>query len=181
MSRGILAGRYATAFYSYVSDDRLEPIDGAFGLINQLFAAESEMFQVFRSPTIQAEDKKAFLEKILNQIEPPEEIRVFILLLLRKKRLTLIGDIYAAFHEMVKEKKNFAVANLTSAYPLSEDEREGIRKKFEKICKKNLDFLVDVDESLIAGFVVKVKGVVYDLSFRHKIDELGMRMIGTKI
>ena len=178
MSKTIIASRYAKAFFDHVGEDLLEYVDGELRLVGDLFATRQELITVLASPTISDSDKEAFLSAILKQIQPCEEVDVFIRLLLKKERINVIIDIYKEFHELVDEKKNYARAELRTAFSLDQKQISKIREKLEKMARKNLDIDVVNDESLIAGISVKINDIVYEFNMMNDFNKLRRTMLG---
>ena len=61
---------------------------------------------------------------------------------------------------------------LVCATAFTKDELSAITKKFEKLFDSKIDFDVEVDPSLISGFVATVNNMVYDLSAKSYLDRM---------
>ncbi|MBN1493638.1 MAG: ATP synthase F1 subunit delta [Candidatus Omnitrophica bacterium] len=172
MSRTLVAARYGRAFFMYVAPERCENIDGELRMVSDLFTSMDELMTILTSPVIPTEEQEAFLEKIIEQVQPSEEVGNFIRLLFQKGRLTIIKEIYEDFHERVERKRNHALAEVHTAFPLAQGQVAQLKAKLEHMSKKSLDLNVVKDESLIAGIKVIINDMVYDFNMRHNLDKL---------
>lgn len=67
--------------------------------------------------------------------------------------------------EKVKE------ANVVSAFPLTDQQRESLKKKLKKRMGAEVALKATVDSSLIAGFVLMIGSVAIDFSLKYKIQK----------
>ena len=71
------------------------------------------------------------------------------------------------------EHKNIGVANVTSAFPLSESQKKDIEDRLLQVTKY-VEFKMnfDVDKELIGGIVIRIGDRVIDGSIRNKLNEM---------
>lgn len=61
---------------------------------------------------------------------------------------------------------------LISAYKLDEKTIKDLEAKFSKEIGEEVKFRVEVDRSLIGGFIVSIKHHRYDYSIKNKLNEM---------
>ena len=178
MSRTLVAARYARAFFDYVDPNRLENIDGELRMVSDLFSSMEELLTILTSPVIPDPAKVSFLNEIIAQVQPSEEVGNFLRLLHQKGRIRIIKEIYAEFHDQVEEKRNHALAEVRTAFPLDQKQVTKLKTKLEQMAKKSLDINVVKDGSLIAGIKVIINDIVYDFNMQHDLNKLRRVLLG---
>ena len=71
----------------------------------------------------------------------------------------------------LKLADNVGEANVISAFPLTDRQKDDLKKKLSQKIGNGIVLNVQVDPALIAGYVIKVGSVVVDASLRHKIEK----------
>lgn len=177
MSRGVLANRYAQAFFDFTSRDRLIHVNSEMKLIPDVLTQESSLWDFLMSPRISPENKHRVLEKVLWTIYPANEIKFFILFLLKKGRLAILRDICREFHELVQEYTNSSICFIQTAYEIDREQKNQIRDTLEKVTNKKLELRVERKPSLLAGIVARVQEKVYDFSIRSRLRALEKNLL----
>lgn len=178
MQVNIIAERYAHAFFMYVADDRREHIESVLKMVSEVFDADDNLRKLFSSPAIPVAEKKRILAEIVAKIEPPEEMNYFLQLLLVKERLEILKQISQAFHRLMQEVRNSAIAQVRTAFPLSNEQRASIKEKLERVSGKTLEIVEETDKTLIGGILVRIKDDLYDFSVRDLLNQLRMKLVG---
>jgi F-type H+-transporting ATPase subunit delta len=79
-------------------------------------------------PLVEDESKKAVIRQIFgDQIHPI--VLDFMLLLVDKRRIMFLDDICIAFQGLLRQLKQIALAEITSAIALNDDQEEAIKAK----------------------------------------------------
>ena len=79
--------------------------------------------------------------------------------------------------EIYREQRNIALATITSASALNEDQQSELLKKVQSIAgTDNLEIDLKVDSELIGGFVVNVGSKVIDASIAGQVRRLGLAL-----
>lgn len=120
----------------------------------------------FLNPVFHLDEKKNVLEDILNKHSFQNETKQFVDTLLSLDQLSLMGTIAADFAAELRDQNQETKVELSSAYPLSNDEQKKIIETFEKRVGNKILLDVTVDRELIGGIRAKVGGVVYDSSIQ---------------
>ncbi len=79
--------------------------------------------------------------------------------------------------ELYREQRNIALATVTSAIALDENQQAEILKTVQSLAgTDNLELNLKVDSSLIGGFVVNVGSKVIDASLSGQVRRLGLAL-----
>lgn len=100
----------------------------------------------------------------------------FTKILVENKRLCFIDTIYDIFLSLVKNDNNELLATVTSSETLSESDKKKIENWLVKKYDKKIIVKNEVDQSLIAGLIVKVNDEVYDSSIKGRLEKLSVAL-----
>lgn len=131
---------------------------------------------ILMQPLITEANKKAALKAAL---EGRISLRTlgFLNLLVDKRRIDLLAEVEQEFSRRVREFNNVALANATSAVPLTETEAAALKRSLEARTGKNIDLRTSVDPSLIGGVLVRIGDTVYDGTVKGNLERLRERLL----
>lgn len=112
------------------------------------------------------------LNKLFSNSVDNKEFNNFINLLLQKKHWFLIPKIYTNYEKIYLQKTNSLEVNLTTAIPITPNVQTIFKDQLFKHLKKNLLLSYNVDQSILAGIVIKFNDRIIDHSFKSKLLQL---------
>ena len=133
---------------------------------------ESEDLSFFLNHVTLSESQQASIVKALFEGRVSASLSRFVRFLVNRGRLPILPDICDAYDDLYRESRNILIAEVTSAFPLRDDQVETIRQKMQKRYGKTIEMKVDTDPVLLGGFVIKVLDQVEDLSIKGKLEGL---------
>ncbi len=132
----------------------------------------SEVREALSDPRIGHEQRfELFTELVKSPLS--DQAKNLIQLLLENNRILLLPQIAAQFDLLRYKQEGVAVAEITSAFPLSDSQLSELVAGLEKKFNLKLKPSVSVDESLIGGIRVVVGDQVLDTSVQAQL--AGMR------
>jgi F-type H+-transporting ATPase subunit delta len=168
---------YAEAFLQ-VADSRQEVdqvVDQAKAVLT-LWAESPELRQAMASPVLEVEAKKAALEKLFADQVTPSFLNL-LKLLADRQRIGVLDAVLERMLELYRDQRNIALATVTSAAALSEEQQAELSKKVQAVAGTDkLEISLNVDPALIGGFVVKVGSKVIDASLAGQVRRLGLAL-----
>ncbi|MFM2205832.1 MAG: hypothetical protein RLZZ560_1227 [Cyanobacteriota bacterium] len=168
---------YAEAFLQ-VAESRKEVdqvVDQAKALLG-LWQASPELRSAMASPVLEVEAKKAALEKLFSGQLTPSFLNL-LKLLADRQRIGILDAVLERTLELHREQRNIALATVTSATALTEEQQAELRKKVQAVAGTDkLEINLKVDSDLIGGFVVKVGSKVIDASLAGQVRRLGLAL-----
>ncbi len=96
----------------------------------------------------------------------------FIKILIENARLSFCKEIFLEYSNLLENSKNIKNAIVVSACKLSKEQLDKIKVKLEDRYKCTITLDTKIDETLIAGFIIKMGNEVIDASVRTKLDKL---------
>ena len=174
-----IARPYAQALLSVAGS-----LDEATKVRDQLAAFAStlqgapDLKSFFANPALSVEQKQRVLGQVMDRLAVAPLGRRLLQALLSRHRLGQLDDVVAGISEAIRQRQGVAVAEVTTAEPLGDDERAQLRRVLEGQVGKRLEMRESVDPDLIAGFVAQVESQLFDGSLRGQLDRLAKELAG---
>jgi len=165
---------YARAFADAVFDARL---DAAKTLqeaqaVAALVSGSKELREVWGTPSIPVEQKRAVLDAIAAREGISRTVRNFVAVLIDHRRTSFLGPIVKQFELELDRRMGFEQAEITSSRELSEAERRGIEGQVAKLTGKKVRARYSRDASLLGGAIVRVGSTIYDGSVKGQLEKI---------
>jgi F-type H+-transporting ATPase subunit delta len=124
------------------------------------------------NPRITIDEKAEIMEKVF-QGQISKELLGLLKLLVLKGHFSEIGLVFSYFIAQGKEHKQIGMATVTSALPLTEEQKKHVVDKLLATTKyKDIEIDYQVDKSLIGGMVIRIGDRVVDGSIKTKLQRL---------
>ncbi len=168
---------YAEAFLQVAeSRNEVDEVVTQSKAILELWNQSVEFSDAMSSPVLEADAKKAVLEKIFANEVTPSFLNL-LKLLADRQRIGLLNSVLERLLELYREQRNIALATVVSATSLDEDQQSEILKTVQSLAgTDNLELNLKVDPKLIGGFVVNVGSKVIDASLSGQVRRLGLEL-----
>jgi len=168
---------YAEAFLQVAeSRNEVDQIIDQSKAVLELWNQSPEFSDAMSSPVLEIENKKLVLEKIFSKEVSPCFLNL-LKLLADRQRIGYLNSVLERLLELYREQRNIALATVTSATSLTEDQQEQILKTVQSIAgTDNLELDLKVDSNLIGGFVINVGSKVVDASLSGQVRRLGLAL-----
>jgi len=166
-----LARPYAQAAYEQARD---EGTLGSWSEALQFLAAvvaDADMHRLINDPRVGRQRLVAALLDIGGE-RYSATFRNFIKVLDAAHRLGIVAEIAELFERQRAEAENFATAEISTAYPLTAEQEQGIATAVARRIGREVRVRQRIDQTLIGGAVVRVGDTVFDLSVRGCLGQL---------
>src|SRR5271154_4832875 len=151
-----MAGRYATGLFDLAREtDAIDAVKADLERFDALIAESADLNRLVRSPVFSAEEQLQALSAVLDRARIGGLAAKFLKLVTANRRLFAVRDMVRAYREMVAKHKGEAIAEVTVAEPLKDD-----------------DLDVKVDPAIIGGLIVKLGSRMVDTSLRTKLNAI---------
>ena len=156
---------YALALEKGTIDATYEEITG----LKVVFAENEELSKLLSHPKISREEKITVIENIFKG-KVSDDVLGFLVIVIEKDRNSAFEEIFDHFISLVKEYKGIGTAKVSSALPVSDEQKKKIEAKLLATTDyKTFEVEYVVDPSLIGGFVIRIGDRVVDGSVKEKI------------
>jgi F-type H+-transporting ATPase subunit delta len=165
---------YARAFADAVFDGHHDPgktLQEAQS-VAELVAGSKELREVWETPSITAEQKRAVLDAIVARQGISRTVRNFVAVLIDHRRINFLGPIVKQFERELDQRMGFAEAEITSAHELNQNDRRMLEAQVEKLTGKKVRARYSRDESILGGAIVKIGSTIYDGSVNGQLERI---------
>ena len=167
-----VSNRYALSLLNIALEkDMLETIYNDVKLLINAFNESDELQRVVESPVIRPEVKISILDEIFSQ-RIDKETSNFVHFIIEKRREEILYSVGMRFIDLRNEHLGIVELIVKTAFELSDDQKEILKKRFENILNKKAIMNFRVDDNLVGGFVAQVGDTVYDASMKHQLELL---------
>lgn len=168
-----IARRYAAALFDVTKrNDSLDAASSGLGSVAALVAGSPELANLFTSPGVPAAKKLGVADTLAAQLGVSPEVRRLIGALGDRDRLSLIGEVAAAFDARVRQERHILQANVTTAVPLSPEREAALAASLGKALGGTVTVNAHVDPSIVGGVIAKVGSLVLDSSVTRRLELL---------
>ena len=165
---------YARAFADAVFDGHHDPdktLREAQALA-ELVAGSKDLREVWETPSITAEQKRAVLDAIVARQGISRTVRNFVAVLIDHRRIHFLGPIVKQFALELNQRLGFIEAEITSARELNPADRSTLEARMEKLTGKRVKARYTRDESILGGAIVKIGSTIYDGSVNGQLERI---------
>ncbi|MDB5412213.1 MAG: synthase subunit delta [Rubritepida sp.] len=181
---GGVAERYALALLGLADDarqadpgalDRIAAdVEGLFGLYR-----DDAGFRAFLAdPRRGAAEQKKAIFAIVQSAGIGDEVRKLLGVMIANRRLNQFPAMAAAFGTKLAERRGQQVANVTTAFPLTDIQRTQLVARLTEGGISGVKLAETVDKSILGGLIVRIGSRLYDNSLKSKLQRLQYAMKG---
>lgn len=134
--------------------------------------ADKNVAQALEQPNSIASERASMIEKIAGDRLDPESVNM-VRLLAENGRLSSMSSISSLYDEYRAQDEGTLQAEVISAIKLDDNYRAKLSESLERKFNKKIHIVNTVDESLIAGAIIRAGDVVIDGSVKGKLSQLG--------
>ncbi|MFC5701569.1 F0F1 ATP synthase subunit delta [Cohnella faecalis] len=173
MSRGsVVAKRYAKALFELAQAQNLvAAVENELKLVSEAVGGSAEIGAFLAAPNITVDKKIDALKSVFGG-----KVSTIVLntvnLLIERGRQSEIPAVLEAYVQVAGGVLGRADAQVTSAQPLTEDQKSKLAAQFGTLLGKNVRVDNTVDPSILGGLTVRIGDTLYDGSLRGKLDRL---------
>jgi F-type H+-transporting ATPase subunit delta len=170
MRSSAAARRYARALFSLAREaGAIEAARDELRRVASLFEAIPELRRTLFRPLRPAAQRRAALRGVAERMQLSRDVRNFLVYLVDQRRLVDFDAIRAEFERLADDAAGRLHADVVSAGPLRDEQRERLRRALAAHTGREVDLEVRVDPALIGGAIARVGGLVFDGSLRTQL------------
>jgi F-type H+-transporting ATPase subunit delta len=138
--------------------------------IARAIAGDPRVKAFLAAPSIPIDAKRGVLEDLARRAGVDDFGRRFLALVLEKRRILTLGEILSAVRSARDRVLGIVEAVVTLAAPVGEPERRRIEEALARLVGRGVRMRVEVDPTILAGFVAKVGSEVFDASALRAVE-----------
>lgn len=184
MSNLAVANQYAKALLEAISKPGAGPEAGvsaelALAQLDQfveLMHGSTDLHTVLLSPAVSHVAKQKVLAKLGDLLGMHRQLKNFLYVVTRHRRLDLMKEIRERFQALLDESVGIVRARVETAQPLTDAQRASLEEALARITGKQVRCGYDVDDALLGGLAVRMGSTMYDGSVRGQLEGLRRRL-----
>ena len=142
-------------------------------------SSDAKLQAFFQNPGLPLDAKRRALDQLAERLSLLPLSRRLLRALVVRHRLANLDEVVAGIGDAIQARQGVAVAAVTTAEPLGDDDRNELRRVLEGKVGKKLELRESVDPALLAGFVAQVGSQLFDGSLRGQLDRLAKELAQT--
>lgn len=169
--------RYAAALFSQAqAAEAVDLVESDLGLITYSLDSIPRLAEALFTPVIPAARKREIVTGVFKG--KVHEVTLFYLyLLIDKRREEMIKYTEAEYINLANEARGITVAQLTTAVELTETEIASIKERLSAHTGRRIELQLLIDDSIIAGAVVRIGDTVIDGSVAGFLEQLREQLL----
>ena len=125
---------------------------------------------IIASPKIDQNKTLDFLNSFLTKENPM--FSKFISIMIENKKVYFLDEVYRLFSEMILDEQNITIAEVETAYPLTDHQKNLLVKNLGKQYDKKIKIDEVINKELLAGIKISINNEVTDYSVRYKLNSM---------
>ena len=178
MLKGAIARRYAGAMFELAR--KQNTLDRTFEDVKEIATvfANRKLVYLLREPKIPAQRKETAIRQALTDRVLPTSLNL-ALLIVQRELVDAMPNIGREFEQLVRNYRNEAVADVTTAAPLDDGQRALVKQALERLTGKTIIMQTRSDPSILGGVVARVGDQVIDGSVRYRLHALQQQLLNS--
>lgn len=175
-----VAGRYARSLFELAQEENsTDTVAQELDALAKALDVSKEFRSFIEFPILTAQEQIGALKALMAKFGVKGLTANFLGLLAQNRRLYLLPQTITGFQRLLDESKGLTKAEVTSAEPLSEQQRRALKDALKSKAGKDVDIKSHIDQSLIGGLVIRLGSRMLDTSLKTKLSTLKVALKGT--
>jgi len=172
-----IAAPYARALFDFsVERNIMHQITADFQNLDLFLTETSELIIYLNNPVIRPEAKSDILAKTIKS-EINTETFKFLLILVRRNRINILRSIITNYLELVYDTASIKIIEVATASDFTNEQKTILIEKLKILTNaREIRLVVQIDSSLIGGFLVKTKSKVIDFTIKNQLQQLAKHL-----
>ncbi len=169
---------YAEALFRVVeAEGELDRVEDELFRFGKLLEENYDLKQALSDRSIDKDQRAKVLDDLLSDKVSPHTLGL-LTFVVEQGRARQLPEILERLSALTAEARDSVVAEVRSAIPLDQEQREELAKALSEATGKKVEVKVLVDPSVIGGIVAKVGETVIDGSIRRRLEQLREQVRG---
>ena len=172
-----IAVPYARALFDFsIEKNIMHQITADFQNLDTFFSESSELMDYLTNPVVKQETKRKILEKTLKSQINTETFK-FLMVLVDRDRINLLTAIINNYLELVYETASIKMIEVSTASAFTNTQKDSLIQKLKKLTNaREIRLVINVNPSLIGGFLIKTESKVIDFTVKNQLQQLAKHL-----
>ena len=172
-----IAAPYARALFDFsVEKNIMHQITADFQNLEIFLDKTAELTGYLNNPVVRQDAKREILTKTL-QSQVNAETFKFLMVLVERDRINLLKSVIANYLELVYETASIKMVEVSTAFPFTKLQKNTLIQKLKELTNaREIRLIINVDSSLIGGFLIKTESKVLDFTVKNQLEKLAKHL-----
>jgi F-type H+-transporting ATPase subunit delta len=172
-----IAAPYARALFDFsVEKNIMHQITADFQNLDIFFSETSELTKYLNSPVVKREAKREILAKTLKPQINAETFK-FLMILVKRDRINLLNAVIHNYLELVYQTASIKMIEVSTALAFTNLQKDTLIQKLKELTNaREIRLVINIDPSLIGGFLIKTDSKVIDFSIKSQLQQLAKHL-----
>ena len=172
-----IAVPYARALFDFsVEKNIMHQITADFQNLDTFLNEASELMDYLNSPVVKNEAKRQILAKTLKSQINTETFK-FLMVLVDRDRINLLNSIINNYLELVYETASIKMIEVSTASAFTNSQKTTLIQKLKELTNaREIRLVINLDPSLIGGFLIKTDSKVIDFTIKNQLQQLAKHL-----
>lgn len=138
--------------------------------VAQALSQDSRLRAFFGVPAVPLEAKRKVLAALVRRAGLTAFGHRFFEVVLGNRRLLQVAEILSGLREEYDRKRGVVAGRVTVASVLRPAQQKRIAEVLSRVAGRRVRLQMDVDPNILAGFVARIGGEVFDASVAHAVE-----------
>ena len=168
---------YARALFDFsIEQNIMHQITADFQNLDTFLNETPELTQYLNNPVVKNEAKSKLLAKTI-QSQINAETFKFLMVLINRDRINLLNAIITNYLELVYETASIKMIEVSTASAFTNSQKNTLIQKLKKLTNaREIRLVINVDPSLIGGFLIKTESKVIDFTIKNQLQQLAKHL-----
>ena len=172
-----IAAPYARALFDFsVEKNLMHQITADFQNLEVFLSETPDLIDYLNNPLISSLRKEELLSRTLKS-QLNDETFKFLNVLVKRDRINLLQAVIGSYLNLVYSLASIKMIEVSTAFPFTNLQKNTLIKKLKDITNaREIRLVINVDSSLIGGFLIKTNSKVIDFTVKNQLQLLAKHL-----
>ena len=172
-----IAAPYSRALFDFsVEKNIMHQITADFQNLEIFLNETAELTEYLNNPIVSRDAKREILTKTLES-EVNTDTFKFLMVLVNRDRINLLQTVIGNYLELVYQTASIKTIEVLTAVPFTNSQKNTLIQKLKELTNaREIRLIINVDSSLIGGFLIKTQSKVIDFSIKNQLQKLAKHL-----
>ena len=172
-----IAAPYARALFDFsVEKNIMHQITADFQNLEIFLDEAGELTDYLNNPIVSQGAKREILTKTLESQVNTDTFK-FLMVLVNRDRINLLKSVISNYLELVYETASIKTIEVLTAFPFTNAQKTTLVQKLKELTNaREIRLIINVDSSLIGGFLIKTESKVIDFTVKNQLQQLAKHL-----
>jgi len=172
-----IAAPYARALFDFsVEKNIMHQITADFQNLDIFLEETPELMEYLTNPVVKQQVKSGILTKTLKSQLNTDTFN-FLMVLVERDRINLLTSVIDSYLELIYQTASIKMVEVSTASAFTNLQKDTLIQKLkESMNAREIRLVINVEPSLIGGFLIKTDSKVLDYTIKNKVQQLAKHL-----